>query len=405
MSTVRQRFDVPFDFPVHFTRDVFGANSTLLLDELLRGTTTAPKVAVVLDGGLVAACPALPGRVTATLDRGGARLRRPSPPRIVPGGEPCKSDPRHLQALQQAIAEDGLCRHSTLVAVGGGALLDLAGFVAATAHRGVRLIRVPSTVLAQDDAGLGVKNGVNAYGRKNYLGTFAPPWAVLVDHSLLATLPLREVRSGLAEAVKVAVLRDGAFFAALERDAAALTRGEAAALEPAIRRGAELHLEHIRGGGDPFELGSARPLDFGHWTAHRLEELTDGGLRHGEAVAIGVALDSLLARDAGLLPGPIAERICALLAALGLPLHHPALEALDVADALDRFREHLGGELTITWPTGLGRSTEVHAVEVAAVRRAVAELARRVVRAPERSDGGAPGPKARVTPVPAELRP
>jgi 3-dehydroquinate synthase len=253
--------------------------------------------------------------------------------------------------------------------------VDLAGFAAAIAHRGVRFVRMPSTVLAQNDAGVGVKNGVNAFGRKNFLGTFAPPFAVVNDFDLLRTLSPRDRRAGLAEAVKVAMIRDATFFESLERDREALRDGETTSLERAIYRCAELHLAHIAQGGDPFEQGSARPLDFGHWSAHRLEEVTAGGLRHGEAVAIGMALDSSYAGRVGLLAPQELERTLRLLAGLGFELYHPALAKLNLGAALEGFREHLGGELTVTLPLGIGHGVEVHAMDLEILKSCIGELA------------------------------
>ena len=177
--------------------------------------------------------------------------------------------------------------HSYLVAVGGGAVLDAAGVAAASAHRGMRLIRVPTTVLSQDDSAMGVKNGINAFGKKNYLGTFAPPFAVINDSSFLSTLSDRDWRGGATEAVKAALIRDPDLFELLEHHAPALRDRDLAAMVQVIRRSAKLHLQHIATGGDPFEHGSSRPLDFGHWAAHQLEQATNNRLGHGEAVAAG----------------------------------------------------------------------------------------------------------------------
>src|SRR5262249_48180532 len=153
-------------------------------------------------------------------------------------------------------------------------VLDAVGLVAATSHRGIRLIRVPTTVLAQNDSGVGVKNAVNLKGSKNFIGTFAPPFAVLNDLALIGNLPAREKIAGMAEAVKVALIRDAAFFQWLEQNIDALSLFERPAMAYMIRRCAEIHMRQIAEGGDPFESGSARPLDFGHWSAHKLESLT-----------------------------------------------------------------------------------------------------------------------------------
>ena len=185
-----------------------------------------------------------------------------APVLTVPGGEAIKNGLEPLHRIQQAIQDARLCRHSYVVAIGGGAVLDVAGYAAALAHRGVRLIRVPTTVLAQDDSGVGVKNGINAYGhQKNYLGTFAPPAAVINDSSFLTSLSDRDWRGGISEAIKVALIKDARFFDFIERNAAKLTARHLPTMEKVVRRSAELHLTHIATSGDPFELGSARPLE------------------------------------------------------------------------------------------------------------------------------------------------
>jgi 3-dehydroquinate synthase len=264
--------------------------------------------------------------------------------------------------------------------------LDLIGYVAATVHRGLRHIRMPATVLAQSDSGVGVKNGVNALGQKNLLGTFAPPFAVLNDSAFLDLLQPREKRSGMAEAVKVALIRDAAFFAWLERNAEDLRAFRPAAVDHLVRRCAELHMNQIAAGGDPFERGSVRPLDFGHWSAHKLEVMTKHELHHGEAVAIGIALDARYSVLAGHLPLGDDLRICALLRALGLPLYHPMLEATSASTkpkllrGLREFREHLGGELTITLLAAIGTGLEVHAMDEALILQSIAWLRERAAR-------------------------
>jgi 3-dehydroquinate synthase len=291
-----------------------------------------------------------------------------------------KNDWSRVVEILELVHRHHIDRHNYLVVVGGGALLDMVGLAAATAHRGIRLVRVPTTTLSQDDSGVGVKNGVNAFGKKNFIGTFAPPYAVINDFDLLATLPERDKRAGYVEAVKVACIRDREFFERLERDAAALAAFEPEAMKHLIRRSAELHLNHIANGGDPFEMGSARPLDFGHWAAHKLEQMSGYRLRHGEAVAIGIALDVLYSVRRGLLAAPAAERILGLLERLGFTLFDPELRTVTasgqygVLEGLEEFREHLGGELTITLLNDIGRGVEVHAMDQDEVRRALDDL-------------------------------
>ena len=245
------------------------------------------------------------------------------------GGERAKNSLTLVTDILSQIDRHHLDRHSYLIAVGGGALLDVAGFAATTAHRGLRLVRIPTTTLSQADSGIGVKNGINAFGKKNFIGTFAPPYAVINDFNLLATLEPRDKRAGYAEAVKIACIRDRAFFEEIEREADKLAAFEPAAMKRLIHRCAELHLDHIATSGDPFESGSARPLDFGHWSAHKLEQLSDFQICHGEAVAVGIALDVLYSRNIGLLDAKSAERILQLLERLGFKLFADELLSAD----------------------------------------------------------------------------
>lgn len=376
-TTLDQHVTVSFAFPVLFTRNVFDPANDVLTEVFDRAGPGPHRLGVVVDGGLVRADPGLPGRLEAYLTAHADRLCLAESPLIVPGGEPAKADMAVVRAVWDLTFRAKLCRQSFVMAIGGGAVLDAAGFGAATAHRGVRLVRLPSTVLAQNDAGVGLKNGINAFGRKNYLGSFAPPFAVVNDLDFLDSLPDRDIRAGLAEAVKVALVRDRDFFERLLVLAPDLAVREPVAVAEAVRRCAALHMEHMAAGGDPFELGSARPLDFGHWAAHALEEATGGALRHGEAVAVGMALDSLYARDIGLFPAPDCEAVLRLLTDLGLAVWHPALADLDMDRAVEAFREHLGGRLHLTLPTAIGARVEVHTVDRAVMAAARTELARR----------------------------
>jgi len=304
------------------------------------------------------------------------------PPLVVPGGECAKNDLTNVATIQQAIHQYGICRHSYVMAIGGGAVIDMVGFAAATAHRGVRLIRVPTTVLSQNDSGIGVKNSVNAFEKKNFLGTFAPPVAVLNDADFLTTLSPRDWRSGISEAIKVALLKDVEFFNFIEKKADRLVDRDMQAMHWLIYRCAQLHIDHIATSGDPFEFGSSRPLDFGHWAAHKLERLSHYTLRHGEAVAIGMALDSTYSYLAGLLPKPDWQRILRLLSAVGfavytreLSLHlHDQRDTRCIFTGLQEFREHLGGRLTLPLLERIGRSIEVHEVDEQTMRRSIVLL-------------------------------
>jgi 3-dehydroquinate synthase len=371
MDVIQQEIQVAFRYPVHFTTGVFTTSNRLVRDLVRTADGQTPaRAVVVVDDGVVRAHPDLVASIDRYCVEHEAAVTLAAPVLVLPGGEQVKNDPRHTERLLEVMSAAGLCRHSYLIAVGGGAVLDVAGFAAAIAHRGVRLIRVPTTVLAQDDSAVGVKNALNAFGRKNYLGTFAPPFAVVNDFGFLATLSNRDWRGGISEAVKAALVRDRSFFEFLEAHAAALVARDPAAMEQVVRRSAALHLQHIATGCDPFELGSSRPLDFGHWAAHKLEQMTHHRLRHGDAVAIGIALDSTYSYLSGLLPEVQWRRIIDIFLALGLSVYTEALsDRLDaptdpacVFRGLAEFQEHLGGRLTIMLLKGVGEPFEVNEI-------------------------------------------
>ena len=371
-----QRFSVPYQYPVAFVRGLFDPTNSLFTT-VVSGSETAKRHCCffIIDEGLAGI--GLDETIATYFDAYPDQLELIGKPMMVPGGEIVKKDLAHVERMQNAIHTHAIDRHSYVIAIGGGAVLDAVGLAAATSHRGVRHIRIPSTVLSQNDSGVGVKNAVNFKGIKNYIGTFAPPWAVLNDYDFLNHLPHRERIAGISEAVKVALIRDRAFYVWLEENANALATFQPQAEEYMVRRSAELHMHQIASGGDPFEMGSARPLDFGHWSAHKLEALTNHHVRHGEAVAIGIALDARYSVLAGLLPTGEDERIVVLLESLGLRIWHSALESTDASNrlsllvGLDEFQEHLGGELTITLLSDLGVGIEVHEMDAELVRQSL----------------------------------
>ena len=368
-------------YPVHFTRELFHPANPLLAAVLADSPEPLPhRCLCAVDGGLAAADPDLVRRIEAYFQRESAVLTLVGAPLVLPGGEAGKNSFEIPHKLLRAARQAHLSRQSFLLAVGGGAFLDAAGFAAALIHRGVRLVRVPTTVLAQNDSGIGVKNGLNLGGVKNFLGTFAPPAAVINDFSLLRTLPDRDWIAGVAEAFKVAIIKDMAFLEWLIGAAARIPQRDEAVMEELIRRCAALHLEHIGCAGDPFETGTARPLDFGHWSAHKLESLSCHELRHGEAVGIGIALDLLYAAALGKIVEGDAQRIIGAMLRAGLPIWHVALELRDPAGRLfvfsgiEEFREHLGGRLAITLPCPLGSKCEVDILDEAVLVRCLTQL-------------------------------
>lgn len=381
MAEIRRTIQVTYSLRVFFTHDVFGKTNPVLRDVMINDQPhRLHRALVVLDEGLAAAKPSLARNIKNYFAHFSDQLSLVCPPVGIEGGERAKSSDVHVAEIHSQIERYGICRHSYVIAVGGGALLDVIGLAAATAHRGVRHIRIPTTTLSQDDSGVGVKNGINAFGKKNFIGTFAPPFAVINDFQFLETLPARDKRAGYIEAVKVALIRDASFFEQIEQDADALRKFEPQAMQRLIYRCAELHMNHIAGGGDPFEFGSARPLDFGHWSAHKLEQLSDYKIRHGEAVAIGIALDVTYSKLTGLIDEGTANRILNLIERLGFNLFSNELLNVDahgglmIMRGLEEFREHLGGELTVTLIRGIGNGIEVNEIDRETMVQAIEHL-------------------------------
>jgi len=384
MSAVRKTIEVSYALRVFFTDHVFEATN-LVLKQAMAGDKSGKtkKVLLVLDEALAQTQPALARQIEYYFATHAQALKLVCQPLVIEGGERTKNSSFHVSEIHSHIDRHHIDRHSYVIAVGGGALLDMVGFAAATAHRGIRHVRIPTTTLSQADSGVGVKNGINAFGKKNFIGAFAPPFAVINDFELLTSLSPRDKRAGYVEAVKVALIRDGQFFKTIEHDAAALRDFEPGAMRRLIRRCAELHLEHIATSGDPFEFGAARPLDFGHWSAHKLEQLSEYQIRHGEAVAVGIALDVIYSRIAGFIDAASAERVLQLLEILGFELfasellHVNSQNSLLVLDGLEEFREHLGGELTITLLRQIGKGFEVHEMNLPQVVESIHELKQR----------------------------
>ncbi len=376
-TTYDLAFNVPFVHRVRFTDDVLGPDADVLLSLLPADDfhpDTGPCRVLACVEAAVDASAGTADRLRALAAANPSRLELLGP-EVLEGGEALKNEPRRLLPLLERVLACGIDRQSVVLAVGGGAFLDAVGFAAALAHRGVRLIRLPTTTMGQADSGVGVKNAINFFGRKNWLGTFAVPHAVVNDAALLQTLPARDFRAGFSEAVKVALLKDARFFQTLERTASQIARRDPAASAAALRGSAHWHLMHITGGGDPFETRQARPLDFGHWSAHRLEAMTHFALRHGEAVSTGVAIDCVYSREALGLPAETCRRVLATLAALGLPLAHPQLADEDaLLEGLEEFRQHLGGRLTLTMLRDVAEPIDVHTVNDRQMRHAIREV-------------------------------
>lgn len=374
-SPTEVQFAPSFVHRLHFTGDVLGVDQSVLANVLETSEERPARVQFWLDEHVANAQPDLRQRLRRFAAAHADRIELAGNVQVVEGGEAVKNDIHILERMLKVFHAANLDRRSYVVVIGGGAVLDAVGFAAAIAHRGVRLVRLPTTTLGQADSGVGVKNGVNLFGKKNWLGAFAVPWAVINDTALLGTLSDRDFICGFSEAVKVSLLKDPAMFSELCRTAPQIRDRVPEAALPMIRKSAEWHRRHITLGGDPFESREARPLDFGHWSAHKLEAMTEFQLRHGEAVAIGVAIDTVYSSLALGLPKDDADRVLRCLSDLGFRLGDPALlNTEELFRGLEEFRQHLGGRLTLTMLRGVGDPIDVHEVDWPCMCAAIEQL-------------------------------
>lgn len=380
-TVIPLKFNQSFQYPVCFTRDVFNISNPTLV-ELLTAKIPANgrKLLVFMDEGLLLKTPDLLEKVIHWFGHHKILFQMSRTPVVFPGGERVKNSWDTVHRSTEVMNDFELDRHGAIIAVGGGAFLDMIGFAAAIFHRGIQLIRIPTTTLAQNDAGIGVKNGINQYGRKNCIGTFSLPTAVINDADFLKTLSFEHFIGGVAEAFKIALIRDADFFSFLETHSVLLKQRDQSVIEETIERCARHHLEHIAQSGDPFETGSSRPLDYGHWSAHKIEMLSGFTMGHGQAVSIGIALDSYYAWKRSLISRTELDRVIAGLMNCGLPVwsHHledtDEKDQLEIEKGLEEFRQHLGGRLTLTMPDGIGNACDWHEMDFNIVRQGISFL-------------------------------
>ena len=377
LKPIEQSFAVNFKYSLHFTSTVFESNNGLLA-EVIKSYKPKEQVKLlfVVDDGVLKKHPKLIESIRNYCLVHSSQLLF-TECLVIAGGELAKNNYDNVDRIISAINNNAICRHSFVVVIGGGAVIDMAGYAASVAHRGVKLIRIPTTVLSQNDAAIGVKNGINAYNKKNFIGTFAPPYAIINDIDFLTSLEQRDWIAGVAEAIKVALIKDEFFFKTIKENAIKLKERDMEAMLQTIYRCAEMHMEHIAKGGDPFENGSSRPLDFGHWSAHKLEQMSNYSLRHGEAVAKGIALDLTYSHLVGFISIEILDEILEVMLDIGFDLSIPVsgdTEMQELLKGIQEFREHLGGELTITLIDGIGQKMDVHKIDIELMKNAVNSL-------------------------------
>lgn len=377
LKPIEQSFAVNFKYSLHFTSGLFESNNNLFMEVIKSYKPNEQvKLLFVVDDGVLKKHAKLIKNIKNYCLLHSSQLLF-TECLVIAGGEIAKNSYDNVDRIISAINNNAICRHSFVIVIGGGAVIDMAGYAAAVAHRGVKIIRIPTTVLSQNDAAIGVKNGINAYNKKNFVGTFAPPYAILNDSEFLTSLEQRDWIAGVAEAIKVALIKDAFFFNTIKENAIKLKERDMSAMQKTIYTCAEMHMEHIAKGGDPFESGSSRPLDFGHWSAHKLEQMSHYSLRHGEAVAKGIALDLTYSWLAGFISVEILNEILEVMIDIGFDLSIPVSGSKDMQELLkgiQEFREHLGGELTITLINGIGQKMDVHEIDMELMKNAVNSL-------------------------------
>jgi|GEM_PF-673097 len=372
------------NYQVIMTRDVFNPRNRLLIKEIGRR-----RVLFVIDQSI--------GRKKILEIRNYMKRHKIEGGFLtLPGGEPVKNEQagrKNVDAITGEAERLGLSRKDVFVLVGGGAVLDVAGYAASIFHRGIPYLRIPTTLLAQIDAGIGVKTGINYYGQKNFYGSFYPPQSVLVDPDLLMTLDTRQMRSGFSEAIKVSLMKDKPYFEFIEKHYLDLLNrdfSEASHAEEIMWRSIVDHLEQIR--TDPFEKKLARPLDYGHEWGHRLEAVSNYQVTHGEGVAIGMAIDTHISYQRGLLSKnrleakQTLERILTLIENVGLPIYDRRATVENLWPGVESFRRHLGGKLTLSLLKEIGLKKDVHELRPQELRRALNYLKVRSHRTPTRAE-------------------
>ncbi len=375
LKPIEQSFKVSYEYKLHFTKDLFHLDNKLFSDIIaVYGGGKKVKLLFVVDDGVANNHPQLVHKIESYC-KAYEDVLKFTDILVVKGGEQSKNDDTSVTKILSSINKKQICRHSFVVVIGGGAVIDMAGYAATIAHRGVKLIRIPTTVLSQNDSAVGVKNGINAFNKKNFVGTFSPPYAIINDSEFLKTLEQRDWIAGVSEAIKVALIKDVEFFHFLENNAIKIRQRDEETMQYLIHKCAEIHMHHIAQGGDPFESGSSRPLDFGHWAAHKMEQMTHYSLRHGEAVAKGIVLDVIYTQLIGLINKSDLNRVIDLFEKIGFDLSMPVEAQVDeLLNGIEEFREHLGGELTITLLSRIGKKRDVHEIDMQLMKKAVLTL-------------------------------
>ena len=366
---IKQKFNITYAYDIFFTKNIFNKKNKLLINILNKENKVKKNIIIFIDKNVYIKNNNLIFDIKNYFNAYKNFFNLKSNPIILSGGEKVKNHPIIVNLLYKIIDKYKICRKSYIFVIGGGSFQDLLGFVAATAHRGIKLIRIPTTTLSQDDSGVGVKNGINFLNKKNFIGSFNVPFAVINDYNFLKSLDDKNYFEGFSEIIKVSLIKDKSFFSFIEKNTDNIIKKKEKIIEKIIYKSAKLHAYHISKNGDPFENLSSRPLDFGHWAAHKLEKISKHKISHGAAVAIGIALDSTYSYFVKMITRIELKRILTTLINLNLKIFDKNLllrneKKFVIFDGLEEFREHLGGKLTISLLKKIGTKIDVNHVNI-----------------------------------------
>ena len=380
-SQIQQSLSYSIDYPIVFTEGVFDPANPVLAQTMDRlEENRVHRAMVFIDSNVADLLPQLSQHIVQYFEAYSNDIELAEEPRVLPGGEGIKNDIEVIGPLAAALADAHLCRHSFVVVVGGGAVLDAIGFAASVTHCGLRTVRIPTTILGQASAGVGVRNAVNYAGMKNAIGCFAPPFAVINDWQFLHSLPDREWMAGITEAFRMGIIADSDFFDDLCTLAGVLSQRNPETIQKIIQHSAYLYLSRMSIQNDPFEMEIGQPLDFAYWGAHKLEMLSNCEISHAEAVAMGILIDSRYSAEQGWMTGAQFEKIHRAFSELALPLWFNELEMvgadgnLEILQGIPEFQEQKGGPLSITFPEGIGAFRNEPLVDLVVMEKALNAL-------------------------------
>lgn len=379
LKKITQKFNILSHYKTIFTKNLFYKKNKLIYYFLKNNySKEKKKILIIIDNNVIKKNTYLLKQIKEYFIIYKNSFTLITQPIIIKGGELIKNDKNEIENLYNHINKYNICRHSYIIAIGGGAILDIVGFITSTAHRGIRLIRIPTTTLSQNDSGVGVKNGINYFKKKNFIGTFSVPEIVINDFTYLKTLTKKNLISGISEAIKIALIKNKYYFLYIKKYTQLILNRNIIIITKINYLCAYLHMQHISKNYDPFEKFSSRPLDFGHWTAHKLESLNKNKLTHGFAVAIGIAIDCTYAFLTNLLKKKLWQKVIETLLSLNFYIYNKKIKInkknIFFEKSLNEFKEHLGGKLTITLLKDLGKKITINSINLKKLKQTVVLL-------------------------------